>query len=271
MIKLIFCDMDGTLLDDAGEMPPMFDAVVGEILRRGAIFCPASGRQYSALLRQMGRYVDDFIFVAENGTFVARHDREMFSSELDEDEVERVLAAGAMVPAAYPVLCGKRLAYVTERWAPYMDNMRQYFTQCEMVEDLAPLAKEKEIIKVAFCDAEFGAAEETIYPPLSRLDGAVRVVLSSHYWVDVMRPGVNKGVAVRRLQEQLKVAPDECAAFGDYLNDVEMLSSVGHSFAMANAHPEVKKAAREEVPPNTAYGVMTTLQKLLDEGMIGAP
>ena len=140
-----------------------------------------------------------------------------------------------------------------------------------MVEDLAPLAKEKEIIKVAFCDAEFGAAEETIYPPLSRLDGAVRVVLSSHYWVDVMRPGVNKGVAVRRLQEQLKVAPDECAAFGDYLNDVEMLSSVGHSFAMANAHPEVKKAAREEVPPNTAYGVMTTLQKLLDEGMIGAP
>ena len=50
MIKLIFCDMDGTLLDDAGQMPPMFDEVVGEILHRGAVFCPASGRQYSALL-----------------------------------------------------------------------------------------------------------------------------------------------------------------------------------------------------------------------------
>ena len=38
MIKLIFCDMDGTLLDEAGNLPPMFDAVVGEVLRRGAIF-----------------------------------------------------------------------------------------------------------------------------------------------------------------------------------------------------------------------------------------
>ena len=251
MIKLIFCDMDGTLLDDAGQMPPMFDEVVGEILHRGAVFCPASGRQYSALLRQMGRYIDDFIFVAENGTFVARHDEELFSAKLDGDDVARVLAAGAMVPAAYPVLCGKRLAYVTERWAPYMENMRQYFTQCAVVPDLAPIAKEEEIIKVAFCDAEFGAAEERIYPPLSRLDGPVRVVLSSHYWVDV--------------------APEECAAFGDYLNDVEMLSAVGHSFAMANAHPDVKEAAREEIPPNTAYGVMTKLRELLDAGAIGGP
>lgn len=269
MIKLIFCDMDGTLLDDAGQMPPMFDEVVGEILRRGAVFCPASGRQYSALLRQMGRYIDDFIFVAENGTFVARHDREMFSAELDGDEVARVLSAGAMVPEAYPVLCGKRLAYVTPRWMPYMDNMHQYFTQCAVVPDLAPIVKEQEIIKVAFCDAEFGAAEERIYPPLSRLEGPVRVVLSSHYWVDVMRPGVNKGVAVQRLQKLLGVAPEECAAFGDYLNDVEMLEAVGHGFAMANAHPAVKEAAREEAPPNTAYGVMTKLRELLDMGAIG--
>ena len=152
---------------------------------------------------------------------------------------------------------------------PYMDNMHQYFTQCAVVPDLAPIVKEQEIIKVAFCDAEFGAAEERIYPPLSRLEGPVRVVLSSHYWVDVMRPGVNKGVAVQRLQKLLGVAPEECAAFGDYLNDVEMLEAVGHGFAMANAHPAVKEAAREEAPPNTAYGVMTKLRELLDMGAIG--
>ena len=269
MIKLIFCDMDGTLLDEAGNLPPMFDAVVGEVLRRGAIFCPASGRQYSALLRQMERYIDDFIFVAENGTFVARHDRELFSDELDRGDVARVLTAGMAVPGAYPVLCGKRLAYVTPRWEPYLDNMRQYFTQCAIVPDLMETAQEAEIIKVAFCDAEYGAAEESIYPALARLNGPVQVVLSSNYWIDVMRPRVNKGVAVRRLQERLGVASEECAAFGDYLNDVEMLEAVGHSFAMANAHPAVKRAALEEVPPNTEYGVMRKLRELLDDGRIG--
>ena len=76
-------------------------------------------------------------------------------------------------------------------------------------------------------------------------------------------------MAVRRLQERLGVAPKECAAFGDYLNDVEMLEAVGHSFAMANAHPAVKRVALEEVPPNTEYGVMRKLRELLDDGRIG--
>ena len=70
-IKLIFCDMDGTLLDGQSDLPPDFDEVIGEVLRRGAIFAPASGRQYSALVLQMEKYADDFIFISENGTFAA--------------------------------------------------------------------------------------------------------------------------------------------------------------------------------------------------------
>ena len=48
-----------------------------------------------------------------------------------------------------------------------------------------------------------------------------------------------------------------------------MLEAVGHSFAMANAHPAVKRVALEEVPPNTEYGVMRKLRELLDDGRIG--
>ena len=77
-IKLIFCDMDGTLLDENSNLPPDFDEVVGEVIRRGAIFAPASGRQYSALVLQMERYADEFVFISENGTFAARHDEELF-------------------------------------------------------------------------------------------------------------------------------------------------------------------------------------------------
>ena len=46
MIKLVFSDMDGTLLDANGQMPPEFDAVMAELRARGVVFAPASGRQY---------------------------------------------------------------------------------------------------------------------------------------------------------------------------------------------------------------------------------
>ena len=49
MIKLVFCDMDGTLLDERGDLPEGLGAILAELKARGVIFAPASGRQYAAL------------------------------------------------------------------------------------------------------------------------------------------------------------------------------------------------------------------------------
>ena len=267
-IKLIFCDMDGTLLDGNSKLPPDFDEVVGEVIRRGAIFAPASGRQYSALVLQMEKFADDFIFISENGTFAARHDEELFSSVMDTAEVLRILKEGNRVPGAYPVLCGKRIAYVGEEFRPFLCEMEKYFTQNEIVSDLETTAEQEPLIKIAYCDAEQGDAEHTIYPGLKKLDGPVHVALSSNYWVDIMNPGMNKGFAVRKLQKLLGVPPEKCAAFGDYLNDLEMLRAVKYSFAMENAHPALFEAAAYRAAANTACGVTKKLRELLDEGMI---
>lgn len=268
-IKLIFCDMDGTLLDGESNLPPDFDEVVGEVLRRGAIFAPASGRQYSALVLQMEKYADEFVFISENGTFAARHDEELFSSEMDKAEVLRILKEGNRIPGAYPVLCGKRMAYVGEEFRPYLREMEKYFTQNRIVPDMVETAAREPIIKVAYCDAEQGDAERTIYPGLKKLAGPVHVALSSNYWVDIMNPGMNKGFAVQKLQAILGIPPENCAAFGDYLNDLEMLRAVKYGFAMENAHAAILAAAPYRAEANTAYGVTKKLRELLDEGRIG--
>lgn len=267
-IKLIFCDMDGTLLDEHSNLPPDFDEVIGEVIRRGAIFAPASGRQYSALVLQMKKYADEFVFISENGTFAARHDEELFSSEMDTSEVLRILAEGEKIPGAYPVLCGKRIAYVGEEFRPYLREMEKYFTQNKIVPDLEATAAKEPLIKIAYCDAEQGDAEHTIYPGLKKLHGPVHVALSSNYWVDIMNPGMNKGFAVQKLQNRLGIPPENCAAFGDYLNDLEMLRVVKYSYAMENAHPALFEAAAYRAPANTAYGVMKIIRELLDADMI---
>ena len=45
MIKLVFCDMDGTLLDAQGNLPEGLGAILAELKEHGVIFAPASGRQ----------------------------------------------------------------------------------------------------------------------------------------------------------------------------------------------------------------------------------
>ncbi len=55
------------------------------------------------------------------------------------------------------------------------------------------------------------------------------------------------------------------ALTGDFLNDLQMMAAGDMSFAMANAHPDIKAAANYLAPSNTEAGVVVTLDRLLDE------
>ena len=57
--------------------------------------------------------------------------------------------------------------------------------------------------------------------------------------LEIMAGGVNKGVALAALLERLDLTPAACMAFGDNLNDTEMLELAGEAQVMANAHPEL--------------------------------
>ena len=87
--------------------------------------------------------------------------------------------------------------------------------------------------------------------------------MSGRHWVDVMNSTVNKGVALRDLQRALGVTPAQTAAFGDYLNDVELLQAADWSYAMADAHPDVAAVARHRAPSNADAGVVTVIAELL--------
>ena len=141
--------------------------------------------------------------------------------------------------------------------------------QCaKMLEKMKDSLIDDEIIKVSFFDP--GAqADKTIYPQLKKFNGRLQVVLASAYWVDVIGFGINKGMAIQQVQKKLKITPKECAAFGDYMNDAEMMSSVYYSYAMANAHPKVKELARFEAKSNAEHGVMVQIRELLQSGMCG--
>lgn len=268
MIKIIFSDMDGTLLDDRSQLPAGFDEMMSELKSRGVIFAPASGRQYFSLLRSFGKYADEFLFVAENGTYTVRHGREIFSKTMKQSEALEILSTSVNGDDVFRVYCGKKNAYFLESQIKpeNLAELEKYFTQNITVEKFTDV--DDEPLKMSFFDAN-GTVAETVYPILKEKFGRdLQVVLSSDYWVDVMALGINKGVAVENVQRLLNVAPDECAAFGDYLNDAEMMQAVGYGFAMANAYPALKKIARYETSDNNSGGVLIGIRRLIDEGLL---
>ncbi|MCX6503254.1 MAG: Cof-type HAD-IIB family hydrolase [Microbacterium sp.] len=259
-IRLVAVDMDGTLLDESGRVPEGLWPLLAEMTRRGIAFAPASGRQYATLRREFGSHGDDMVFIAENGTFVVRHDVELSSERMDRDVVREVVATVRTVPHDVGiVLCGKRSAYIERTDEAFRREADRYYAELREVADLDEV--DDDIIKVAIFD--FDQAERGVRTALDDLARTHQVVVSGEHWVDIMNPGVNKGVALRRLQNTLGVTADQIAAFGDYLNDLEMMDAAGYSFAMANAHPEVAARARYRAPSNAEHGVIRVLEELL--------
>jgi len=270
-IRLIATDMDGTLVDDKKRIHDELWPLIDELHARGITFCPASGRQYYNLVQEFEDVADELIFIAENGTYVVDggKGREMSSDCLELDVAWRLVARVRGLPEVGAVLCGKRSAYVERTDTPFLDQVRPYYTRLQIVEDLLGVAGD-DVLKVAVYDlvsAEHGAA-----PLLADFRATHQVVVSGQHWVDVTSPTANKGKALRHVQEALGVTPHQTMAFGDFLNDAEMMDAATYSFAMANAHPLLKEKARWVAPANNANGVVRTIRTALglDEPKDGA-
>ena len=246
-IRLVVADMDGTLLNEHGAVPSSFWPVLDWMRGRRITFAPASGRQY-ATLHQIFHGLDEGLsYVAENGNLVVHQGRTVATHGVDLDTSRRVIeivrqAAGAGEGGRNLglVVCGLDSAYVERDDEAFLTEARKYYVRLDVVGDLSLVTDR--VLKLAVFD--FGGAQDLAAGPLAQLADTHQVVVSGQHWVDVMARGVDKGGAVRQLQQAIGATPAQTVAFGDYLNDLQMLEAADWSFAMANAHPEVARSIR---------------------------
>lgn len=84
----------------------------------------------------------------------------------------------------------------------------------------------------------------------------------SEHSYDVIRDSVNKGFAVNKVLELLGIKQEQAIAFGDGMNDKEMLQLVGEGFAMGNAHPDLLAYANRTTTGVTESGIYNGLKTL---------
>ena len=87
------------------------------------------------------------------------------------------------------------------------------------------------------------------------------VVTSGLSWLDMMPMSADKGNGIRVLKRHLLITEEECAAFGDNFNDLEMLQEVAYGFAVGSAKKEVRQTAGR-----TAQTVEAVLEKIIEQG-----
>lgn len=260
MIKLVITDMDGTLLNDKKEVPVEIYDLILKLKERGVTFVAASGRQYFNLIDSFEPIKEEIYYIAENGAYILKGSEELSISELPKPLIEKLLDVADKIPEVYPILCGKGKAYVTSDEERVITQVRKYYTRYEVIDDLHKV--DSEIFKIAFLD--FINSEKNVYPHYQAYTDQLQISVSAQEWMDIMVKGVNKGEAVKKLQQLLGVKKSETMIFGDFLNDYEMMQEGEYSYAMANAHPMLKEVCNYECPSNNDNGVVETIKKVFE-------
>lgn len=285
-IRLVVADMDGTLLDGHSEIPDGFWPMLVRLKHLGVEFVPASGRQYATLRNMFANKAaallgggEELSYIAENGNVVALNGKVVEVHGVDLDVTRHVIdlvdaAAAAGEHNVGLVVCGLKTAYVQRSDKPFLDEVRKYYAALNIVDDLhdvlefaqkpaayTPDGDAEIVLKLAVLDLD--DAENFANEKLAHLREHYQVVVSGKLWVDIMNARTDKKQGVEALQRVLGVTPAQTAVFGDYLNDLLMLEAGDWSFAMGNAHPDLKAAARYIAPSNVDHGVLKVVDRLV--------
>lgn len=265
-IKLVVTDMDGTLLNSNGQVSASFYTLFKELKKQNIEFVAASGRQYHSIVEKLKPIVEDIYIIAENGGIAKKGNTILHHNYFASDEVHQLLSLLRHMNHIYPVLCGEKKAYIETKDQNFIQLLGEYYSEYELVDDLLHITNDN-FFKIAIY--HFESSEQYIYPHLKHLDHAIQVKISGQHWVDLSHIDTHKGNALKKLQEELNISENETLVFGDYNNDLEMMKLAYFSYAMENAHPNVKKLAKFKTKSNDEGGVEIVLEQLIREKQSG--
>ena len=261
MIKLITSDIDGTLVPDGGyDVPEELYDVIRKLRAKGIQFAAASGRQWASIESIFEPVKEKIFYLSDNGAYIGCHGRNLFLNPIDRKTVMDLVEDVRGMEGLEVMLSGPDVVYLETKDEEFLDWLvNGYKFRVETVEDLMKV--QSEFIKISVYRKTDVEAHTRLLR--EKYEDRLKITIAGSMWMDSMKPGINKGQAVKVLQDSLNIKPEETMAFGDQLNDIEMLNQAYYSFAVGNARKEVKEAARFQTDTNVNHGVLKILKLLL--------
>ena len=274
-VKLIAFDMDGTLFDDRKQLPQENIAALRAAGDAGILLVPATGRILQGLpdqLLQLGlfRY-----FIFANGASVYDLDTEtqLFSACIPPELAVRICEHMDTLPVLYDCYRGE-WGYMTQ-WmyeaAPDFFALEPEILKLvrrlrkpvpELKENIREVDVPLEKLQMYFRPEQMAERERQLLE-LPRLFPEIAATSSLKNNIEINSIKAGKGRALLELCAQLGIAPEDTVAFGDGLNDADMLEAAGYGAAMENAADAVKQKADAVIENNNDAGVGKEIFRLL--------
>lgn len=267
-IKLICSDIDGTLVPDGTSKinKEVFEVIL-KLKEKGILFAAASGRQYESIRNLFEPIERDMIFISENGNLVKCRGKVMARKEIGAADIEEIKKEVDNIKDCQLMLSGVKTTYIRKNDTRLFKLMKDgYHYDITLVNDFDEI-RDDTIIKMSLFQAD-GKAEEVAgkgFMEKWNRHPRIMAVCAGKEWIDLFDKDGNKGSAVAEIQRIMKIKIKETMAFGDNLNDIEMLKRAYFSYAVGNAREEVKKEANYTADTNVNDGVLKELKKLLVE------
>ncbi len=270
---LFVADLDGTLLHPGGLFPRESARRLNRLIDRGMNFTIATARNYDSvypLLREVNLKLPVILF---NGFYLAEfHTGESLSmsnfiSETLVDDLLSIASEMEMDPFVYTYGSRHRLYYrkiLNPGSLKYFESLSED-NRLRYTEHFKSL--DGEVAGILFIGTQ--SELEPLYETLSqKYSGDLNMYfqenlwMPGYYWLQIYHENSDKGKMVATLAKRLGFPLSRVVAFGDYLNDLEMFKVVGKAIAVANALPEVKKAAHQVIGSHEQDAVIEYLEAL---------
>lgn len=270
MIKMIVVDLDGTILDDDKKVPPTTKQYLTKLKNNGYIITIATGRILSSALNATDQAEFANYIITDNGSCVYKADtKELIYGNYLREQVADYCFNYYNDYCHYIDFCDKDKIYKYSDNPVYdktMDNIidntkdKQYIlNNCKNITHISMSIKNNNKILEIYNDI------------LNKFKEEIEIIIMKDSfdpdkWFDIMSIGSSKYNMVSKLATYLNINNSEIIAFGDGINDIEMIKNCGKGIALINALEEVKNVSDDITKfDNNHDGVINYLKEFLNE------
>ncbi|AWK13443.1 sugar/pyridoxal phosphate phosphatase YigL [Candidatus Fukatsuia symbiotica] len=263
MYHIVASDLDGTLLSPDHTLSPYARETLKSLTERGVHFVFATGRHHVDVSQIRARVAIDAFMITSNGARVHNTaDKLIFSDNLDEDIVHDLYAMEYDNPDILTNVYRNDDWYINRESPEQAKFFHESIFNYQIVEIKSlPTDGVCKIYFISYNHEKLLPLEQEIK---TRWGNRVNVCFSLPTCLEVMGAGVSKGHALQQVAQIFGHSLQNCIAFGDGMNDMEMLSMVGKGCIMKNAHARLKEAlpALEIIGSNADDAVPHYLRKM---------